>query len=435
MICTVFKPKRIKDGKTVVARLYRGRYRLDGERVMRDVPLNTPDKRVAQQRLEEIVKRKQMEAEGMIPPESIREASAMPLKKLLSEYLADLQALGRSFDYVYIVEKQIVRLAKECRWATLKDVTAASFSRWRAGQRKAAKTLNEYLTIMKAFLNWLERHEKLTSSPLKCVEKVQQAGRQVRKRRALTAEEMTRLLSVAGQRRPVYLAAVYTGLRRGELKALEWGDVRLDGEKPFLLVRASTTKNRKDATMMIHPDLLAELRAMRPSDAAAHQKVFEDLLPNMDQFRRDLAKAKIEFINERGLRADFHSLRHTLATNLALAGTAPRVAMEVMRHSDIRLTANVYTDAGLLPVSDAVTKLPSFGEKSDPPAALVDSQDSPIDSQKMFRTSHAGSGPVPGCEFSEFSQTLENQGLPPVLSGSVKPGPEIGIGCLTRTRT
>ena len=59
-------------------------------------------------------------------------------------------------------------------------------------------------------------------------------------------------------------------------------------------------------------------------------------------------------------RTDFHSLRHTLATNLALAGTAPRVAMEAMRHSDMRLTTKTYTDAGLLPLFDAVTKLPSF---------------------------------------------------------------------------
>jgi integrase len=47
----------------------------------------------------------------------------------------------------------------------------------------------------------------------------------------------------------------------------------------------------------------------------------------------------IEFINAKGYRADFHSLRHTLATNLARAGTAPRVAMEIMRHSDMRLTS------------------------------------------------------------------------------------------------
>jgi len=59
-----------------------------------------------------------------------------------------------------------------------------------------------------------------------------------------------------------------------------------------------------------------------------------------------LKAAGIDFVNATGHRADFHSLRHTLATNLARAGTAPRVAMEIMRHSDMRLTAKTYTDAG-----------------------------------------------------------------------------------------
>ena len=54
----------------------------------------------------------------------------------------------------------------------------------------------------------------------------------------------------------------------------------------------------------------------------------------------------------------FHSLRKTLATQLAKSNVAPRVAMEVMRHSDLRLTMNVYTDSGQLPTSDVVDVLP-----------------------------------------------------------------------------
>ena len=76
--------------------------------------------------------------------------------------------------------------------------------------------------------------------------------------------------------------------------------------------------------------------------------------------KRDLRRAGIEFVDAKGRRADLHSLRHTPGTNLALAGTAPRVAMEVMRHSGIRLTTKTYVDTGFLPLSDAVAKLPSF---------------------------------------------------------------------------
>jgi hypothetical protein len=47
----VFKPKRKTDGKKSQQRMYRGRYRLDGDRKLTDVPLGTFDKQVAAERL------------------------------------------------------------------------------------------------------------------------------------------------------------------------------------------------------------------------------------------------------------------------------------------------------------------------------------------------------------------------------------------------
>ena len=64
MICMIYRRKRVSDGKTETARLYRGRYRLEGEAKITEVPLHTSDKRVARQRLEEIVKQRQQEQPG-----------------------------------------------------------------------------------------------------------------------------------------------------------------------------------------------------------------------------------------------------------------------------------------------------------------------------------------------------------------------------------
>jgi integrase len=80
----------------------------------------------------------------------------------------------------------------------------------------------------------------------------------------------------------------------------------------------------------------------------------------MCKMKADLKKAGVEFLKN-GRRADFHSLRHTLGTNLARRNVAPRVAMEIMRHSDIRLTMNHYTDRSQLPVAEAIATLPTFG--------------------------------------------------------------------------
>jgi integrase len=42
------------------------------------------------------------------------------------------------------------------------------------------------------------------------------------------------------------------------------------------------------------------------------------------------------------------------------AGVAPRVVQEAMRHSDIRLTMQTYTDAAQLDVAKALEGLPKF---------------------------------------------------------------------------
>ena len=70
--------------------------------------------------------------------------------------------------------------------------------------------------------------------------------------------------------------------------------------------------------------------------------------------RRDLQAAGIPYRDEEGRVLDFHSLRHTFGTNLARAGVAPKVAQELMRHSDINLTMMTYTHVGLYDLNAAV---------------------------------------------------------------------------------
>lgn len=68
--------------------------------------------------------------------------------------------------------------------------------------------------------------------------------------------------------------------------------------------------------------------------------------------------AGIPFVDESGRRAGLHSLRKTFGTALALNGEHPRVVLEAMRHSDLKLTMKIYIDAGQLPVGAALKRLP-----------------------------------------------------------------------------
>jgi len=68
------------------------------------------------------------------------------------------------------------------------------------------------------------------------------------------------------------------------------------------------------------------------------------------------ARKKLEGSQRRVLHV--HSLRHSLATMLAASGVPMPVAQRIMRHRDIKLTAEVYTDEGLLPLHAAMQALP-----------------------------------------------------------------------------
>ena len=68
---------------------------------------------------------------------------------------------------------------------------------------------------------------------------------------------------------------------------------------------------------------------------------------------------EIEYAHERRHRAEFHALRKTFGTLMQLAGVNPRTAQELMRHSDSKLTMQIYTDSNLLPTAAAIHSLPS----------------------------------------------------------------------------
>lgn len=220
MIAHVYRPKRKRGGQTIVARMYRARVQLPGEHKVRDIGLGVTEVRSAQQKLQQLLAEASRESVGLIPKKSVREAASIRFAQHVGNYLGDLRARGRVPRYVHGVEVYLTTLARECRWNYLGDVSAESLTVWRQRQKKSAKTLNEYLTAARAFLKWSKVQRLIEENPLLEVAPVRVAGRQARSRRAYTADEIQRLLQVAGPRRPLYLTAVLTGIRRGELEQL-----------------------------------------------------------------------------------------------------------------------------------------------------------------------------------------------------------------------
>ncbi len=389
MINNIYKPRG--------ARIWRWKFRLlptDGK--IQDVSLGTSDKQVAEKKRSELLREKEHERAGLIPSKVARHAAHRALSNHQQDFLGDLRAKGRNERYVKGIEHCLGELCSQCKWIFPQDVTADSFVKWRSSQVKAPKTLNEYLTSAKGFLNWLVAQGRMPTNPLASVRKVEMHGREVRPRRAYDDSEFGALLSVAGAQRIVYLTAALTGIRHGELKELRWGDINLVGEKPSVTVRASVSKNHKVACLPLYPALVGMLKEFRPANAVAGDLVFKGLVPRSKIFNGHLKAARIAKVDSQGRVVDFHSLRHTFCTNLHRAGVSQREAMELMRHNDPRLTATTYTDASLLSLRSAVQKL-SF------PA-------SQIASQKLGAEGQSLSLPVNSFAKANSSKTIENKG-------------------------
>ena len=106
--------------------------------------------------------------------------------------------------------------------------------------------------------------------------------------------------------------------------------------------------------------------AIRPATTSG--KVFPKLPRLHRMVAKDWKAANIEFIDKDGRKADFHSLRVTCCTMMQKAGIPQRIAQEVMRHSDARLTTQVYTDTKQFNIRNAMNTLPGINEdKKCPP--------------------------------------------------------------------
>jgi integrase len=177
----------------------------------------------------------------------------------------------------------------------------------------------------------------------------------------------TFLHGVAGDRlAALYQLAAASGMRIGELVALEWPDVHLDGQ--YLTVRRSKTATGR-RRVELDPATIAVLRAHRKRQAAErlafgagyrdHGRVFtrpggEPLNPDAVsiQFKRRAARLGLPPIR-------FHDLRHGWATMALEAGEHPKVVAEQLGHASVRVTLDTYSHVTPGVQREAVTRVAS----------------------------------------------------------------------------
>lgn len=361
MTAYVFRPSRRKGGKLQKSRLYSARYRLPGQTKTTTIGLHVSDRQVAEAKLREILRELEREAVGISVPKRVRFAEQCGIEQHIKAYCSDLRARRKDEEYVTTVEKRLTKLVNECQWQRIGDVTAESFQTWREKQRFAPKTLNDYLAAASALFGWLIRNEVASRNPLRCVGRVEVRGRERLKRRAFTPEEFASVIAVAGGYRLALLIAYYTGLRRGELEQLRWTDVVHKAGRTFIIARAATTKNRLTKAQYVPAWFARELVRSKPTGTVEGDVILAaGKIPSIWAFRTLLKRAGVSYKDALGRQADFHAIRRSLNTHMAQNGVDAHTRKEIMRHSELRLTLDVYTDSAVLPTVAAIEALPIF---------------------------------------------------------------------------
>jgi integrase len=230
----------------------------------------------------------------------------------------------------------------------------------------APTTVNEYRCSVVSFLNWCKKDGRIRSNLLEHVSKVATIGKKVRKRRALTEDEISRLLQVAKEqdalnagkgwspRHAVYIVALFTGLRKNELRSIVWGDVDLKSHS--LRIREDVGKSKRNDSIPLHESAVQVLEQLKPANVSMVDLVFASI-PTMVTLKRDYRRAGIPLVDDDGRTVDFHTLRSTFATRLIKQGVQPSYLKELMRHSDIKTTNEHYTDLRLHDLDGAVNQL------------------------------------------------------------------------------
>jgi integrase len=383
----------------------------DGRRLERK---GCPDRRVTERMAHEAEARAAMQRAGLIDPkaERLADAGRRSIRDHLADFLATLTAKGDDPKHIRTTATYIRRVLELAGAERIRDLTPGAITQALSrltdakGRRLSARTINYHATSIKAFARWLWREGRSADHPLVALGKLNEEKDRRLVRRVLDEAELRRLLDAARTAPPwrgmpgpdrawFYAIAAATGLRRSELASLTPASFRLDAEPPTIVCEAGFTKNGERAEQPI-PPALADALSPWLASRAPDRVVFDPLPEKTGQMlKADLARTGIGAVDASGHVVDMHSLRHGYVTVLARAGVPTKTLQTLARHSDPRLTLNVYAHLSVFDTAAALDALPDLtspGTSPEPLAMTGTDAAAPINDRLAPYLPHTGDG-------------------------------------------
>ena len=263
----------------------------------------------------------------------------------------------RQLDVVLRSLRTVIPDANDITLLSIDDVL--KWRDWLLAERKVSyATWNNYLRHLKLLVNFGHecRFLPLNINPVAGVKRLQEYHR---KPKVLKDDVLTRLVGIlktdsgSKQFSPswFWLAVVrtlyYTGMRRRQLVNLEWGDIDLQGG--VMLLRAESSKTKREWTIPIAPSLFTELEIVkRATEKSLRRRVIPtDQVFCVQRFHDDY-KGKVttegqvsgffrRLKDKTGIEVSTHRFRHTLGTKVAATGKIKDL-QQLLGHTDVRTT-------------------------------------------------------------------------------------------------
>lgn len=236
--------------------------------------------------------------------------------------------------------------------ADVASITPQIVTAWYIKRLKtcSSSTVRTAHVVLCGFFSWCAEQGDLLNSPML---KVKPPRKEQTERKALTEEEIRRLLDYVAQKPMVGLCiriALATGLRRGEIAALTGADLDLSTGKLFVTKaivkvggceRVSKPKTASAVRVVSLPaSLLDELRALSRGPTEPILLSAQGGRPSLAHLSRSVREAMMEV----GLGDGYclHSARHSHATALLRKKLPVKAVSQRLGHADVTTTLRTY---------------------------------------------------------------------------------------------
>lgn len=231
----------------------------------------------------------------------------------------------------------------------------------RLASQYAQKTLANQRMVVNLICNYAVLNNDIIYNPCASVQPPKGRGKTTRQS-ASTSDEQIVLANA--EKYPMPYMALMTGMRRGEILALTWGDI--DFERNIIHVNKSLAHNgdrpvikppKTEAGIRLVPllDPLKNLLLSMRGKAKDSDLVISD---NGKPFtNRRLITVYSHIQRDLGITCTMHQLRHSFATVAFELGLQPKAIQEILGHKQISTTMDIYTDFRQNAVIEATQKL------------------------------------------------------------------------------